>query len=147
MLDNSNNPMSDTDIKNLAGWTSGYMGYTNPNDYVAHLEDMYLMNWIDAFDADVSSGDWSGTGNIRIMNLSKYAVNDGTLTPTHYAQDQLVRVTPELPTVYSAGAVIGCAVLWGFVGVVRKQRPFSRAFARNCQPAAPANCLVMSCRH
>jgi hypothetical protein len=110
LLDDSNNPMSYTDIRNLAGWTSGYVTY---------LKDNYLTTWLGAFTADTA---WSGTGNIRIMNLRQYTYKNNTLTPTTYAQDQLVRVTPELPTVYSAGAVMSCAVLWGLIGVIRKHR-------------------------
>jgi hypothetical protein len=118
MLDKDNKRMSDAGISGLAGWTTSI--YKGSPDYATYLRSTYLTTWLGAFDADVLSGKWSGTGDIKIMNLRKY--NHNTLTATHYAQDQLVRVTPELPSLYSAGAVIGCAALWGLAGVVRKRR-------------------------
>lgn len=59
--------------------------------------------WANAFTA---SG-WSGTGNIRIMNLRTF----DSAGYTGYAQDQLVRVPGSLPEPMSL-------VVWSFLGAV-----------------------------
>lgn len=114
-------PYSAADIKSLSGWSY---------DYIDNTLTPILQDWLDIFNYDVSRGRWSGTGNVMIMNLRAFAFSntgnvtlpDGRkITLGSYAQDQLVMNTPELPALYSACTVVGCALMWGMVAVLRKR--------------------------
>jgi hypothetical protein len=109
-INNDPDPYEDSDIRSLAGWSQ---------TYINALTSDYLGTWLGNFANDLN---WSGTGNIRIMNLRKFKYVDGELVPTTYAQDQLVSVVPELPSFYSACTVMSCALLGAIVAHVRRRR-------------------------
>ena len=110
---------SPTDIMNLSGWNSTYISGTLSS----------LLNpWISNFQYDLNHSFWSGTGSIQVMSLRNFVVEpSGPITLadgrhirlTEYIQDQLVSNSPELPTIYSACTVAGCAALWGIVSIIR----------------------------
>jgi hypothetical protein len=94
-----------------SGWYDGVDGYiksswydTYNNDYTKTLaQDLVSGIWESEFNADVTSGAWSGIGNVRIMNLRKVN-SDGSYGG--YVQDQLV-IIPEPISV----------VVWSLLGV------------------------------
>jgi hypothetical protein len=113
-------PYSLADITTLSGWSTSYINTLSP-----------LLNpWLTNFQADVDNNLWSGTGKIQIMNLRGFNVSssgpielpDGRrIALAGYAQDQLVRLSPELSTLLSACTVVACGLLWGIVSVRRKR--------------------------
>lgn len=71
---------------------------------ITSLTDAQALAWIDEAAAAIASGNWSGLGNVRVLNIS-YA-NPGTL-----AQSQLVLV-PEPSTLLLLGAgLLGLGLL------------------------------------
>lgn len=114
MLDQFNNPYTDMDIKNLSGWSLSYINTLT----TTYLDLTDNTGWLNKFQSDAT---WSGTGNVRIMNLRAYKYKaNGDLVLTDYAQDQLVSIVPELSSFYSVCTAVSCVVLFGLFTLVQK---------------------------